>query len=160
MIQPMRGVLTGACGSIGSALVERLSRQGHELLVVCGPGDIELGDELHGIELLETDLSIPGPWQERLEGTALVIHLVDPIEESGDLGQSQASQPTDASMQRRIDSMFQVVWAIEQARPEIDKLVPSMDDTYSRSFISSEGGRYSVRHHRRRSQRASSSRHV
>lgn len=127
MIHPMRVVVTGACGSIGSALVERLSSQGHELLVVCRSGDVELREEAPGIELLEADLSIPGEWQARLDGTALVIHLVDPIEELGDLERADEERRIKASMQHRIDSMFQVVWAIEQARLPPQGLVIQSD---------------------------------
>ncbi|MEE2681201.1 MAG: HAD hydrolase family protein [Planctomycetota bacterium] len=113
MIGSMRVVVTGVLDSIGSALVEHLSALGHELRVICARDQSAPFQSRSGIEVLEADLSIPGGWQQELDGAALVIHLVDPPP----VGEQEGgSDSRDAGVRSQLDSIFQVVWAIERAR--------------------------------------------
>ena len=114
MIESMRLFVTGVSGPIGKNLVEQLVDQGHQLLVVSASGsDVSTESSSSGIRFLQADLSIPGAWQQELDGCDLVFHLIDPVTDDGE---PEAPERSDAMMQTRIDAMFQVAWALEHAK--------------------------------------------
>lgn len=63
----MRVFITGACGFVGRALLERYAREGHEAI-----GCDLSPDPDHGV--FAGDVSLPGSWQEEAAGCDLVIH--------------------------------------------------------------------------------------
>lgn len=71
----MRIVVTGATGNVGSAVVERLGRDGHELVgVVRRPP--EPGEPFEGVEWARVDLSRDGQsLTEVCRGAGAVVHL-------------------------------------------------------------------------------------
>ena len=113
MIESMRIFVTGASGYIGKPLIEQLVNQGHELVVVAASENSQVFDPPpSALKIIHADLSIPGAWQDELDGIDLVFHLIDPVNEDVD---SDTDDTLKRQMQVRIDSMFQLAWAIEHA---------------------------------------------
>jgi uncharacterized protein (TIGR01777 family) len=69
----MRVVVTGATGYIGRPLVGALRGRGDEVIALTrDPARARLGD---GVTLVQADLESPGPWQDALAGTDVIVHL-------------------------------------------------------------------------------------
>ena len=71
----MKALVTGGAGFIGSNLVRRLLREGHEVLVM---DDLSSGYELNvpaEAELVRGDVSVPGAALEAAHGCGVVFHL-------------------------------------------------------------------------------------
>tara|TARA_B110000858_G_C17717783_1_gene433744 strand:+ start:158 stop:1135 length:978 start_codon:yes stop_codon:yes gene_type:complete len=74
----MKVLVTGGAGFIGSHLLEKLIKEGHEITVIdnFSTGRIEnISNFLNDIELLEADISKEGVWQESFKNKDWVIHL-------------------------------------------------------------------------------------
>ena len=70
-------VVTGAAGLVGQNLLPRLKARhpGHIVAIDKHPANIQILRQLHpDVEIIEADLTQPGPWQQALEGcTKLII---------------------------------------------------------------------------------------
>jgi UDP-glucose 4-epimerase len=74
----MRAVVTGGAGFIGSHLVDALLDLGHEVIVLdnFSTGRPENLEHVKGeIELCECDISISGPWMQKIHSHDWVFHL-------------------------------------------------------------------------------------
>ncbi len=122
----MRVVVTGGTGSIGRRLVPALLQRGDDVaLVTRRPREVR---RLFGgsVEVLAGDCTCPGPWQGSVDGSDAVVHLA---------GASVAdkrwnSAYRDLIERSRIDSTFQVVRAIEDARRRPTVLVAASATGY------------------------------
>lgn len=74
---PRRVVITGARGYIGSALTQRLARQGYALRLVSRSANTPRLDAVsnEGVEYLAADLHNEGTWKELMAGADAVVHL-------------------------------------------------------------------------------------
>lgn len=79
-------LVTGGCGMIGSNLVKRLVKEGHDIFVVDNlwRGKLENLNDEYGIPVIDiekrflnNDLSEHGVWEELVENSEYIIHLAD-----------------------------------------------------------------------------------
>jgi len=74
----MKVIVTGGCGFIGSHLVDKLLDEEHNVTVIdnCSTGRVEnLSHQKNKVTICESNISIPGEWQNLFEGTDWVFHL-------------------------------------------------------------------------------------
>ena len=116
----MRAFITGVTGSIGRRLVRQMLAQGDELLGVSrDPGRAAVLVDLPTTRLIQGDPTCPGEWQGAVGGADAVVHLACVgLEEQG-----ETKEELESLRERRLDSMFQVVTAIERAQERPHTLV-------------------------------------
>lgn len=68
----MRVFLTGASGLLGNPIVDRLVGRGDQVLALSRRANDE---KRPGLEWIAGDVTVPGPWQARLDGVDGVVHL-------------------------------------------------------------------------------------
>jgi UDP-glucose 4-epimerase len=74
----MKVLVTGGCGFIGSHVIDRLLIEGHSVCVIDNLSTGRRSNLKHVeglVELIEADISIPGPWVDGFNGVEWVIHL-------------------------------------------------------------------------------------
>ncbi len=72
----MRVFIAGGSGSIGKRLARRLKSEGHELLILTRDADTLRRDPaMRAYEVVGGDPTIPGPWQDRVDGCDAVVNL-------------------------------------------------------------------------------------
>ena len=74
----MRAIVTGGAGFIGSHLVDLLLQLKHEVVVLdnFSTGRLENLEHVRGrVEVHECDISVPGPWMQKLHKNDWVFHL-------------------------------------------------------------------------------------
>lgn len=86
----MRVVVAGGTGFIGSALVETLRRDGHEVVVLTRRAGLSLPE---GVRAEAWDARTPGPWRRVLAGADAVVNLA---------GESIAARRWTPAQKRRI----------------------------------------------------------
>ena len=81
-----RILVTGGCGMIGSNLVKRLVKEGHNVFVIDNlwRGKIEYLNDDNGSPVIDieknfsqSDLSLPGEWEAIIPSVDYVVHLAD-----------------------------------------------------------------------------------
>ena len=115
----MRICITGRPDATESALIQQLGEAGFDLALVEGPDSIATF-EVPGLRRTRADLSVPGVWQSLLDGCDLVLHCpgrLEPAPADPEDGRS------DTMVLDPVDTMFQVVWGIEQADQPPEVLV-------------------------------------
>ncbi|MDZ4830961.1 MAG: TIGR01777 family oxidoreductase [Phycisphaerae bacterium] len=108
----MRILITGATGSIGRRLVPVLNARGDRVAVVTRrPRDAR---RLFGgdVEVIAGDCSIPGPWQQAVEGASAVVHLAG----VGIADKRWSARQRTLIETSRVESTHHVVNAIEEAK--------------------------------------------
>ena len=75
-IHPMKIVITGATGFIGSHVAVRLAKAGHEVVATGrNPGKVPALGEVSGISLARLDLTDASNWREVLTGCETLVHI-------------------------------------------------------------------------------------
>lgn len=73
----MRVFLTGGSGLIGKRIVRDLVARGDEPIVLSRRSEsLRLKPAMQGVEVVQGDPTIPGPWEKAIEGVDAVINLV------------------------------------------------------------------------------------
>lgn len=113
----MRILLTGITGLLGTRLAARLLDGGDEVVAVTRRP--EAVPARAGLTVVDGDPTCPGPWQYRVAGCDAVVHLAcagrDPAALTG-AGLADLRE-------RRLDSLFQVMMAMESAPGSPRRLV-------------------------------------
>lgn len=92
----MRVAVTGATGFIGSHVVARLSREGHQVVATGrNPSKVPALGNLRGVQLRRGDLSEPATWAECLAGCDALVHVALGW---GDTGLDMLRNDTEASV--------------------------------------------------------------
>lgn len=72
----MRVFLTGGTGLIGRRIVQRLAERGDEPIILSRRADeVRRAKEMRSIRFVQGDPSIPGGWEESVDGSDAVINL-------------------------------------------------------------------------------------
>ncbi|CAN5319621.1 NAD-dependent epimerase/dehydratase family protein [soil metagenome] len=79
-IQPLRTLVLGGNGFIGSHLVDALVAQGHQVKVFDRPNTISLGlNNIQGVEVIEGDLTSEADIANALMGSEVCFHLISTV---------------------------------------------------------------------------------
>ena len=121
---PLKVVVTGATGFIGTPIVRLLAARGDRVIALVRDVDKARGKlgELErpagsvgrgGVELVAADLETQGPWCDKLAGAAAILHLA---------GESVAGKKWDARQKQiirdsRVESTRTIVEAINRLDP-------------------------------------------
>jgi NADH dehydrogenase len=73
--------LTGATGFVGNYVMDALREAGHTIRALVRTGSESKLPFSDGVEIVNGDVTRPGPWTRRMEGVGGVIHLVGIIRE-------------------------------------------------------------------------------
>ena len=116
----MRIYLTGITGVVGRRLIGRLLEAGDDVVAVTRTPEVHRdAPGLERVGWIEGDPTCPGDWQSAVDGAEVVVHLAgsglgdEPLDDAG----------REALRARRLDSTFQVVTAIEDAKRRPRRLV-------------------------------------
>lgn len=113
----MRIFITGATGLLGSRLIDRLTDGGDDVVALSRhPSKVS---PRTGLEVIEGDPTCPGAWQQRLNGCDAVVHLAC----SGNDPEALTARGLKALRERRLDSIFQIMTALETASSRPGRMI-------------------------------------